>query len=123
MLVVIVFGILIPIIKPTIKKESIVYLYAFSTGYFIVLALFGLLREALENIEEGVQLLAKNSKSLATFIVILILVLGVGIGMGGGLILRYIMTKNHPELHNDHSAHGHPDTIFSASEITNKKSK
>ena len=120
MVVVIFFGILIPLIKPTIKKKSMVYLYSFSTGYFIVLALFGLLQESFIDLKHET---VGMSKYLSSFIVIIVLISGVTIGMGGGLVFRFLITRKNPELHLNHSSHSHADSIFNISDIDNPKSK
>ena len=79
MVVVIFFGILIPVLKPRIKRKSMVYLYSFSTGYFIVLALFGLLREAMGTLTDNT---VSYSHSIQNIIIISVLVSGIAIGMG-----------------------------------------
>ncbi len=44
------YGLLLPIIKPTISKRTTMYLYSFSTGFFIILAIFGFYAEAKEEL-------------------------------------------------------------------------
>jgi zinc transporter ZupT len=44
------YGLLLPIVKPTISKKSTMYLYAFSSGFFVVLAIFGFFAEAKEEL-------------------------------------------------------------------------
>ncbi len=118
--IVIIFGVLVPLFKPTIKKQSIIYLYSFSTGYFIVLALFGLLREALHDLENGANTIGEIARSA---IIISVLSSGIIIGMGSGLLFRYLIVRKQPEIHKNHHAHSHPDVIFSSTEIDNPKSK
>lgn len=118
--IVIIFGILIPLFKPIIKKESMIYLYSFSTGYFIVLALFGLLRDALGNIDYGTRNMTPTIRSI---IIISILSFGIIIGMSTGLLFRYLIIRKQPEIHDNHYGHSHSDVIFSSNEIDHPKSK
>ena len=120
MVVVIIFGILIPVLKPKIKKKSMVYLYSFSTGYFIVLALFGLLREAMNTLTDNTK---SHSHSIQNIIIISVLVSGILIGMGGGLLFRFVLSKSSGELHIKHEDHSHSDHIFNVSDIDNPRGK
>ena len=120
MVIVIFFGVLIPVLKPKIKRKSMVYLYSFSTGYFIVLAIFGLLREAshtLTDKTEGLSVAVQNT------IIIAVMTCGVVIGMGGGLLFRFILAKSSDELHLDHGDHSHSDHIFNVADIDHPRSK
>jgi hypothetical protein len=44
------YGLLLPVIKPTISRKSTMYLYAFSSGFFIILAIFGFYAEVKEEL-------------------------------------------------------------------------
>ncbi|WP_117275060.1 ZIP family metal transporter [Mycoplasmopsis edwardii] len=45
----VLIALFLPVIGKKLKKTFSIYVYSFSTGFFIVLATFGFLREALEN--------------------------------------------------------------------------
>ncbi|VEU70399.1 ZIP family metal transporter [Mycoplasmopsis glycophila] len=118
---------LFPLFKSKLNHKTKVYLYAFSTGFFIILATFGFLREAIEqtslqshNLESDWQKYGYN---------ILVVVLGLLGGLTFSFVLKFVITyrinqqllKNkklsifvhdHSAEHGSHHVHQHEDHIF-----------
>ncbi len=125
-------GIILPIVKPKIKRKSNIYLYSFSAGFILVLGLYGLiaqpltaLRENLEHHEHGNAGHSHEHGHEWKNILILagIAFGGVTIGMGGSMFARHIFTKKSGEVHNNHGDHNHGDHIFNFKEAHSAKSK
>lgn len=113
----IIFGIILPLFKPTIKKKSYIYLYSLSSGFILVLGLFGLITQPLMEYSN----VAHKSKWV-TF----------GIGVGGSIVgmviafaIRHLLhNEKNSDLHKDHKQrHNHEDYIFNIKEIQCKKEK
>ncbi|NQZ29536.1 MAG: hypothetical protein HRT98_04090 [Mycoplasmatales bacterium] len=125
-------GLILPIVKPRIKRKSNIYLYSFSAGFILVLGLYGLiaqpltsLRETLEGHTHGQH--NHSAKHYGDWEIISILagiaIGGVLFGMGGSMLARHIFTKKSGEVHNNHNDHKHGDHIFNLKEAQSAKSK
>ncbi|VEU73027.1 ZIP family metal transporter [Mycoplasmopsis gallopavonis] len=118
-------SVLFPLLKSRLNHRTKVYLYAFSTGFFIILSTFGFLREALEQASEtgetGMKLYGYN---------ILIVFVGLLSGLIFSFTLKFVITyrinqkllqnkklsifvHDHSHEHNENHVHEHPDHIFS----------
>lgn len=120
--VIILVPVLIAFIIPLFEKKkgklrSTLFLYAFSTGFFIVLGLFGEANEGRELAADAASHVDPNNSLLSIGYQILVLVLGSFIGLGAALGFKYFINKkwgkfnlNFPiEEHSDHDAfHNHP---------------
>ncbi|MGL5643532.1 MAG: hypothetical protein ACRCW3_02035, partial [Metamycoplasmataceae bacterium] len=114
------YGLILPIIKPTISTKSTMYLYAFSSGFFIILAIFGFYAEAKE--ELTVHLEDLNYSQGAIW--------GINVGIIGGvsfvilglsILVKYLVGKKIAK--NDlASDHNHSHLIYNLNDV-NPKSK
>ncbi|WP_406613428.1 ZIP family metal transporter [Mycoplasma corogypsi] len=119
-------SILFPIFKSKLNHRTKVYLYAFSTGFFLILASFGFLREALHNSEAY----AESHPEVNEILINVLVVFG---GLISGLMfsfaLKYVITyrinkklmsskklsvfvHDHSHEHGVAHIHEHPDHIF-----------
>ncbi|WP_084177979.1 ZIP family metal transporter [Mycoplasma buteonis] len=119
---------LFPIIKKSLNHRTKVYLYAFSTGFFIILATFGFLREALEQTSIG-----SSQNGFTAEKTYLYNILVVFCGLLGGLAFSFtlkfvisyrinkklmknkklsIFVHDHSLEAGHHHVHQHPDHIF-----------
>ncbi|MGL5521745.1 MAG: ZIP family metal transporter [Metamycoplasmataceae bacterium] len=128
-----IYGFLLPVIKPTLSKKASIYLYSFSSGFFIILGIFGFLFEAKEQIGEWSHM---NNISTAQE-------WGISIGiLGGGLLLVLLSTlglkyfiskkfnqKSLTEQNHDHKndllehTHNHEMLVFNNNDINPKTKK
>ncbi|WP_033160284.1 hypothetical protein [Mycoplasmoides alvi] len=121
--IIILIPIIIAFIIPLFEKRknnklrSTLYLYAFTTGFFIVLGLFGEVTEGKELAVEAATLVDPNNIWLSIGYQIIVLLFGSIIGLCSALALKYFVSKkwgkfnsNFPiEEHSDHDAfHNHP---------------
>ena len=115
-------------IKVTSKKS--IYLYAFSTGMFLIIGAVGFLKEGYINLENwlhtkgnrgGLQYTGGNVL-LEQIIIASIAGLAALLGLGSVLLSRYLISKkNKTELHEHHEEHGHSDHLISFNDIDNPK--
>ncbi|WP_027120372.1 ZIP family metal transporter [Mycoplasmopsis lipofaciens] len=129
--------------KDTLSKKGSVILYAFVTGFFITMALFGFLRESLEKSSLSAKAEGFSGWSLYGWNILLV---GGGLtaGLSFGWFLRFIVKKAtsskikedpkaslyihiHDLSHDhEHEAHDHSNIALnhkiSHKEVTNKKS-
>lgn len=117
------YGLILPILKPTISKKTTMYLYAFSSGFFIILAIFGFYAEAKEELTTYLEALHYNQGAIW----------GINIGIIGGgsflvlslsilikfLIGRKVSIKEENALE---SHHDHANLIYNINDV-NPKSK
>ncbi|MCP4337146.1 MAG: ZIP family metal transporter [Mycoplasma sp.] len=112
-------GIILPFIKPTIKKKSYIYLYSLSSGFILVLGLFGLIAHPLMHYLENskVNETQKNLKAIG-------IAIGAStLGMGAAFITRHFLHNDKKEIHSNHQNHKHEDYIFNIKELENGKTK
>ncbi|WP_233262762.1 ZIP family metal transporter [Mycoplasma sp. NEAQ87857] len=123
---------LFPLFKSKLNHQTKVYLYAFSTGFFLILATFGFLREAIEQSSKGIEVLEDQGKELSEWSQYGYNIATVFGGVLGGIIFSFIlkfvisyrinkklMTNKKTSIFvHDHSSeghlhsHSHPDHIF-----------
>lgn len=109
--------ILIPVFKPTISEKTNRYLYAFSSGFFLVTATVLLISESKIHLEEQLGNLIKNqigTKAILGLILSLTVLLILLISLAGKY---FFMKKKKFNVHN----HSHED--ININENQNKKSK
>ncbi|TCG10997.1 hypothetical protein [Mycoplasma todarodis] len=129
-------GLILPIVKPKIKRKSNIYLYSFSAGFILVLGLYGLIAQPLTSLRETLeggghlhdhdhhnQILKTYGEWETIGILAGIAIGGVTIGMGGSMLARHIFTKKSGEVHSNHGDHNHGDHIFNLKEAQSAKSK
>ncbi|CAM9125933.1 hypothetical protein MYMA111404_02470 [Mycoplasma marinum] len=134
LLIPIILGLILPIVKPTIKRKSNIYLYSFSAGFILVLGLYGLIAQPMMELQEQLSGghshnhgAASHAHHYEQWEVILIMagvaVAGVTLGMGGSFLARHIFIKKAGEVHGNHDDHNHGDHIFNIKEAQSAKSK
>lgn len=118
-----IYGLLLPIVKPTISKTTTMYLYAFSSGFFIILAIFGFYSEAKEELTTHFEGLHYGQGAIW----------GINIGIIGGgsfvilglsILVKFLIGKKVSKNDSDAlvSGHDHPDLIYNINDV-NPKSK
>ncbi len=131
LLIPLILGVILPVVKPTIKRKSNIYLYSFSAGFILVLGLYGLIAQPLTSLRETLEGEGHHGATLTVHYggwqIVLILagiaIAGVTIGMGGSMLVRHIFTKKSGEVHRNHDDHNHQDHIFNLKEAQSAKSK
>ncbi|QCZ37004.1 metal transporter [Mycoplasma nasistruthionis] len=109
-------------------------MYAFSTGFFIVLATFGFLRESIETVAENAE-----TNELSTTAIYAwnagVLVIGLLLGITFSFFLKFVITARINKrlqkdgtmsvfVHShDHGEHSHPDYIFTQDEAQENAEK
>ncbi|WP_245578672.1 ZIP family metal transporter [Mycoplasmopsis cricetuli] len=136
----VVISIIFPLIKKKIEKHSKVYLYAFTTGFFLIMSTFGFMREALETSSvyaaAYVPIDSENFKNYIYAYNILLVGGGVFFGLLSAFLIKYIISyrinkklrsNKHTQVfvheHNDENGdfhvHKHPDYIFNSEDSSN----
>ncbi|MGL6125261.1 MAG: hypothetical protein ACRC1F_02090 [Metamycoplasmataceae bacterium] len=117
------YGLILPIVKPTISKQTTMYLYAFSSGFFIILAIFGFFSEAKEELTVHFEGLGYSQGAIW----------GINVGVIGGgslvilslsILVKFLIGKKVSK--NEESAliadHNHSSLIYNINDV-NPKSK
>lgn len=139
LLIPVMIAIFLPIFKSKLTPKFKIYLYSFITGFFIVMALFGFMREALETSSLQAPFLIKQifpqfsptNKSLIYLINFLLVFCGALLGFIFSFVVKYVISyrlnkkllaksKNAKlsafiHVHDAESGphvHEHPDIIF-----------
>ncbi|MGP1451625.1 MAG: ZIP family metal transporter [Metamycoplasmataceae bacterium] len=103
----VLIALIFPLFKEKLSKKATTYLYAFMSGFFLTMALFGFLRESLE-----ISSLSAQGKGYSTNKVYLwnILLIGLGIisGIGLALGIKFFIEKViNKKLKNNFLLHSH----------------
>ena len=117
--------------KIKINKKATIYMYAFSTGMFLIIGAAGFIKEGYIGLETwfhdssaigGYQYTGGNVRIEQAFIAIIVLVTAF-LGLGIVILSKYLIAKKskNVELHKDHAEHGHSDHIISFNDIDNPK--
>ena len=117
--------------KIKINKKATIYMYAFSTGMFLIIGAAGFIKEGYIGLETwfhdssaigGYQYTGGNVRIEQSFIAIIVLVTAF-LGLGIVILSKYLIAKKskNVELHKDHAEHGHSDHIISFNDIDNPK--
>ncbi|UVD81507.1 hypothetical protein NV226_02100 [Mycoplasma iguanae] len=124
--IVIIF--LISFIKPRIKENSNIYLYAFSAAMLIIIGTLGFFKESYEKTEkfihqnESLRNFAHKNTWNEQFLVMAIVAGGTIIGLTTIFIVRWIFVKFFgKEVHKKHDEHGHHDHMVNFSDIDSPK--
>ncbi|MGL5205241.1 MAG: hypothetical protein ACRC63_03245, partial [Metamycoplasmataceae bacterium] len=117
------YGLILPIVKPTISKTATMYLYAFSSGFFLILAIFGFYAEVKEELTNHFEALDYSQGAIW----------GINVGVIGGvsfvilglsILIKYLVGKKIAK--NDESAlvadHNHSNLIYNLNDV-NPRSK
>ncbi|WP_051521834.1 ZIP family metal transporter [Mycoplasma leonicaptivi] len=123
-----VISLTFPYLGNKFKKSFHVYVYSFTTGFFIILATFGFLREALENSTlYSAYTLKATSKQVIYGWNILLVGFGIITGISFSLIVKFVISYKlnkkllkskklsvfvHDHSHDSHQSHSHHDFIF-----------
>ncbi len=118
-----IYGILLPIFKPKLSGNSSIYLYAFSSGFFIILSIFGFFSEAKEELTFYLE-----KKKFDPFSI-----MGINIGIIGGgaflilsisILIKFLIAKklSQKEEHSLETEHDHSNLIYNMNDV-NLKSK
>lgn len=116
-----IYGLLLPIIKPTLSKKGTMYLYAFSSGFFIILAIFGFYAEAKEELTHYLGDLHYTPES----------VWGINVGVIGGgaflvlglsILIKWLIGKKLSKKGDDtlESSHDHSHLIYNMNDVNPK---
>lgn len=117
----IIYGLILPIFKPSLNKKTTTYLYSFSAGFFMILSTVGFLAEAKEQINEHLE--QKNFGIRGLFISLIVGSI-VLFALCLALIVKYFSIKKIDGKNNIHigADHDHDHIIFNNSDY-NPKSK
>ncbi|EIE40192.1 ZIP family metal transporter [Mycoplasmopsis canis] len=134
----VLIALFLPFLNKYLKKNFSIYVYAFSTGFFIVLAAFGFLRESLENANLYVSaaFLGQYAKTTLYGYNILFVVGGLIIGIIFSFFVKFVISykfnkkllaskslsvfiHEHREEdgHSHHHTHKHEDFIFNSEDM------
>ncbi len=120
----ILFGLLLPTLKPKISKTTSKYLYAFSSGFFLIMATVLFIGESKTHLQEHFKQVIHNDVGAKAITGALI----AGIVLGGLLIslgVKYLFGRNHGHKNHqqeNHEHHDHDDIVFNINDY-NPKSK
>lgn len=119
----IIYGILLPIFKPSLSKRTTTYLYAFSSGFFMILAAVGFLAESKESLSHFFEERFTNIGIVYTFTAITLGAI-VLIALTTALLAKYKFAKKSGTLDDALGGHehDHDHIIFNSSDY-NPKSK
>ncbi|WP_373436977.1 ZIP family metal transporter [Metamycoplasma equirhinis] len=111
------------IFKTKISDKKSIYLYAFSTGMFLMIGSIGFMQEAFLNLR-WIHSLGISEFQYNAWLALIIgssSLLGLIIVILGRYIFVKISKKTNIHIHNDHSEHGHSDHLISIKDIDNPK--
>lgn len=118
-----VCGLLLPVIKPKINKKTNKYLYAFSSGFFVVMSTVLFIGESKTHLEEHFSTIFPSNVVVAKLITGLIIAGVVMFGLTISLGLKYLFAKNSNKTNAiDAHDHDHDKLIFNLNDH-NPKSK
>jgi uncharacterized membrane protein len=122
-IIILLVSLCVTLLKPVIKRESMVYIYAFGTGFLIVLAILGLLSGALEKLHQHYN---ESPNAIQYVYIIIILVSGALTGFIVSFYLKHIILSRGGEIHanhENHQEHNHDEHIANLNSIDNSKNK
>lgn len=126
----ILLGLLLPIFKPKLKKNTMTYLYAFVSGFFIILAIFTLFVEGSPEVTAYAEKM--NLSEGATYgLSIGIIGVSVVLTLFGALGIKYLVAKRirkkekllHKTTGEEHQishGHNHDEEIFNLNDVNPK---
>ncbi|AAZ43784.1 ZIP family metal transporter [Mycoplasmopsis synoviae] len=138
-----IIALVFPLIKKKLNSDKKIYLYAFSSGFFIMLATIGFIKEGLENAIDGadryIEINRINNHNVSFGIVIPIMTGGIILGIAISYLVKYVFISRfnkvlskdkkasilvHDHGHGDHKHKDkHPDFIFNQSDNIEVASK
>lgn len=125
----VLFGLLLPVFKPRLSQNGSIYLYAFSSGFFFILGVFGFLSEAKEDLIGWFEL---NNTPIVNQWLISISILGLvsAFVLTSSLFIKYLLVKkignkdakDHGvhEGHDQHQVHNHDQLIYNPNDVDPK---
>lgn len=121
----IIYGLLLPVIKPRLSKRTTTYLYAFSSGFFMILATVGFLAESKENLTHFFE--PKFSDNIAITYTIVALIIGSVVLFALSMALlakwKFIKKAENQENHHFGEGHDHDHIIFNPSDYDPKSKR
>ncbi|MBU4691174.1 ZIP family metal transporter [Mycoplasma zalophi] len=126
----VVVSLVLSAIKPKFSKHKMIYLYAFSTGMFLIIGSAGFIKEAVLSLETWLHTSGENGGLILTngdvtkeqLYMAVIVGISALIGLTLVILWRYISIKKHKgHIHESHEEHGHSDHIISFTDIDNPK--
>lgn len=118
------YGLLLPIIKPSLSKKGTTYLYSFSAGFFMILSTVGFISEGKHILEHFVEDSISNNPATKGFVIFAIVGGIVFLTLCLALYVKYTSMKKIDGKNNIHigEGHSHDHIIYNASDY-NPKSK
>lgn len=121
-----IYVILIPIIKPTISNNLSRYLYAFSSGFFLIIATVLFIGESKTHLSSELETIVPGGEAASMAVLALILTSAILIGLLFSLGIKYFFAKNEGKKifkdhrHNEENNHSHDHMIFNISDYDPK---
>ncbi|MBD5423309.1 MAG: ZIP family metal transporter [Mycoplasma sp.] len=109
-----IYGVLLPIFKPKISKRANKYLYAFSSGFFIMMSTVLFIGESKTHLEEQFTILVNNdtiaAKAITGSIIASVILLGLLFSLG----IKYLFAKSFKgkAINTNNHDHDHDKLIF-----------
>lgn len=121
----ILYGALLPIIKPRLSKRTTTYLYAFSSGFFMILATVGFLAESKENLTHFFEPKFPNSIGLTYTVVAIVIGSVVLFALSMALFAKwkFIKKTEHEDGLYFGEGHDHDHIIFNPSDYDPKSKR
>lgn len=118
------YGLLLPIIKPSLSKKGSTYLYSFSAGFFMILSTIGFISEGKHTLEDFVHDQITTSPALKGITIFAIVGGVIILTLCLALFVKYVSMKKIDGRNNIHmgEGHSHDHIIYNASDY-NPKSK
>ena len=119
---------IISLFKVRVTSKKSIYLYAFSTGMFLMIGAAGFIKEGYVLLEQwfhdssttGGLKYTGGKPAIEQSYIALIVGLSAFIGLGSVILGRFLLTRK-KELHKDHKEHDHSEHFVSFSDIDNPK--
>lgn len=123
-----VFMGIISLFKVKVTSKKSIYLYAFSTGMFLMIGAAGFIKEGYVLLEQwfhdssttGGLKYTGGKPAIEQSYIALIVGLSALIGLGTVILGRFLLTRK-KELHKDHKEHDHSEHFVSFNDIDNPK--
>lgn len=120
---------IISLFKVKVTSKKSIYLYAFSTGMFLMIGAAGFIKEGYVLLEQwfhdssttGGLKYTGGKPAIEQSYIALIVGLSAFIGLGIVILGRFLLTRKSKELHKDHEEHDHSEHFVSFSDIDNPK--
>ena len=119
---------IISLFKVRVTSKKSIYLYAFSTGMFLMIGAAGFIKEGYVLLEQwfhdssttGGLKYTGGKPAIEQSYIALIVGLSALIGLGTVILGRFLLTRK-KELHKDHKEHDHSEHFVSFNDIDNPK--